>query len=155
MPGSSTTPGHMGTRAVVPIRVAFRLQNGVGARNEGLSRLDGWPMHTPADASPAPPQVPAHGSGPMRFATPSSWRTFTAYSLPVSPAHSAVPPIPDITATDRSTYALCQEETHAAQQSLYTGCSPAICPYGLVSPKNLGQFLRGTELFAHKATRAA
>ena len=32
MPGSSTTPGHMGTRAVVPIRVAFRQQNGVGAR---------------------------------------------------------------------------------------------------------------------------
>jgi hypothetical protein len=103
MPGSSTTPGHMDTRAVVPIRFAFRLQNGVGARNEGLSRLNGWPMHTPADASPAPSQVPAHGSGPMRFATPSSWRTFTAYSLPVSPAHSAVPPIPDITATDRST----------------------------------------------------
>jgi putative tryptophan/tyrosine transport system substrate-binding protein len=23
----------------------------------------------------------------MRFATPSSWRTFTTYSLPVSPAH--------------------------------------------------------------------
>jgi hypothetical protein len=92
MPGSTTTPGHMDTRAVVPIRVAFRQQNGVGARNEGLSRLDGWPVHSPTDASLAPSRVPAHGSGPMRFATPSSWRTFTAYSLPVSPAHSAVPP---------------------------------------------------------------
>jgi hypothetical protein len=92
MPGSTTTPGHMDTRAVVPILVAFRQQNGVGARNEGLSRLDGWPVHSPTDASLAPSRVPAHGSGPMRFATPSSWRTFTAYSLPVSPAHSAQPP---------------------------------------------------------------
>jgi len=117
MPGSATTPGHTDTRAVVPICVAFRQQNGVGARNEGLSRLNDWPMHTPADASPAPSQVPAHGSGPMWFATPSSWRTFTAYSLPVSPAHSAVPPIPVITATDRSTYALYQLLTHVLQQA--------------------------------------
>jgi hypothetical protein len=36
------------------------------------------------DASPARSQVPAHGWGPMQFATPSSWRTFTTYSLPVS-----------------------------------------------------------------------
>jgi hypothetical protein len=79
MPGSSTTPGHMDTRAVVPIRVAFRKRNGVGARNEGLSRLIGWPMHSPTDASP----FSAHGSGPMWFATPSSWRTFTTCSLPV------------------------------------------------------------------------
>ena len=95
MPGSTTTPGHMDTRAGVPIRIAFRQQNGVGARNEGLSRLDGWPVHSPTDASLAPSRVPAHGSGPMRFATPSSWRTFTAYSLPVSPAHSAGPPTTD------------------------------------------------------------
>jgi hypothetical protein len=40
-------------------------------------------MHSPTDASLAPSRVPAHGSGPMRFATPSSSRTFTAYSLPV------------------------------------------------------------------------
>src|SRR5262249_19491284 len=57
-------------------------------RTNCLSRLDGWPMHSPTDASPVPSQAPAHGSGPMRFATPSSWRTFTAYSLPVSPAHT-------------------------------------------------------------------
>jgi len=36
MPGSPTTPGHMGTRAVVPIRVAFRQQNGVGARERSF-----------------------------------------------------------------------------------------------------------------------
>jgi hypothetical protein len=34
MPGSSTTPGRMGTRAGAPIRVAFRQENGVGAREK-------------------------------------------------------------------------------------------------------------------------
>src|SRR5262249_2488210 len=87
MPGSSTTPGHMGTRAFAPIRVAFHNADGVGSRDSTLSRLIGLPMHSPADASPTPSRHPAHGSGPMRFATPSSWRTFTTYSLPVSPAH--------------------------------------------------------------------
>ena len=67
MPGSTTTPGLMGARAVAPTRIAFRQQNGVGVWNEGLSRLNGWPMHSPTDASP----FPAHGSGPMWFATPS------------------------------------------------------------------------------------
>ena len=33
MPGSPTTPGRTGARADVPVRVAFRLANGVGARN--------------------------------------------------------------------------------------------------------------------------
>src|SRR5215468_3327407 len=87
MPGSPTTPGHMSARAVAPIRVAFHTCDSVGPRDVPLSRLNGWPMHSPTDASPVPSQEPAHGSGPMRFATPSSWRTFTAYSLPVSPAH--------------------------------------------------------------------
>ncbi len=52
-----------------------------------LSRLNGWPMRSPTDASTQPSRIASHGSGPMRFATPSSWRTFTTYSLPVSPAH--------------------------------------------------------------------
>ena len=33
---------------------------------------------------PTPSRMPAHGLGPMWFATPSSWRTCTAYCLPVS-----------------------------------------------------------------------
>jgi len=49
-----------------------------------LSRLNGWPACTPADASPTPSRMPAHGSGPMWFAIPSSWGTCTPYSLPVS-----------------------------------------------------------------------
>ena len=32
MPRSSTTPGRMGTRAGAPLRIAFRQENGVGAR---------------------------------------------------------------------------------------------------------------------------
>ena len=38
MPGSPTTPEHMSARAVAPIRVAFRQENGVGARGLGLYR---------------------------------------------------------------------------------------------------------------------
>jgi hypothetical protein len=37
-----------------------------------LSRLNGWPMLTPTDASPPLSRATAHGSGPMRIATPSS-----------------------------------------------------------------------------------
>jgi len=48
-----------------------------------LSRLHGWPMRSPTDASPTLSRVPAHGSGPMWFATPSPWGTCTSYSLPV------------------------------------------------------------------------
>src|SRR3954469_2472371 len=49
-----------------------------------LSPLNGWPTHTPADASPRPSRTDAHGSGPMWVATPSSRRTRTSYLLPVS-----------------------------------------------------------------------
>src|SRR5712671_4944042 len=50
----------------------------------GLSRFNGWPVHSPADASPAPLRTSAHGSGPMWVATPSPYGTCTLYSLPVS-----------------------------------------------------------------------
>ena len=52
MPGSATSPGRRRARDVAPARFAFRRDNGVGARNNYLSRLNGWPMRTPADASP-------------------------------------------------------------------------------------------------------
>jgi hypothetical protein len=66
------------------IRVAFRNVNAVGPRDIGLSRLHGWPARSPADASPTSSRLPAHGLGPMWVASPSSWWTFTSYSLPVS-----------------------------------------------------------------------
>ena len=49
---------------------ATRTASAPGMRS--LSRLNGWPMRSPADASPTPSRTPAHGSGPMWFATPSS-----------------------------------------------------------------------------------
>lgn len=49
-----------------------------------FSRLHGWPMCSPADASPISSRRPTHGSGPTRIATPSSQWTCTTYSLPVS-----------------------------------------------------------------------
>ena len=36
MPGSSTTPGHPGTRAYAPVCVAFHLRNSVGTRDMNL-----------------------------------------------------------------------------------------------------------------------
>src|SRR5271167_2595928 len=41
-------------------------------------------MCSPTDASPPPSRTTAHGSGSMWIATPSSRRTCTDYSLPVS-----------------------------------------------------------------------
>jgi hypothetical protein len=49
-----------------------------------LSRLNGWPAGSPADASSTPSRTSAHGLGPMWIATPSSQWTLTTYSLPVS-----------------------------------------------------------------------
>src|SRR5262249_42169306 len=49
-----------------------------------LSRLNGWPARSPADASPTSSRMPAHGLGPMWVATPSSQWTCTTYSVPVS-----------------------------------------------------------------------
>jgi len=49
-----------------------------------LSRLNGWPMRSPVNASLMPSRAAAHDSGSMRFATPSSLWTCTIYSLPVS-----------------------------------------------------------------------
>ena len=49
-----------------------------------LSRLKGWPTHSPVNASPTPSRAPTHDSAPMRLATPSSQWTLTTYSLPVS-----------------------------------------------------------------------
>src|SRR4029077_1287501 len=83
MPGSLTTPGRSGACDDTPVRIAFHVIHRVGTRDT-LSRLNGWPMHSPADASPTPSRAPAHGSGPMWIATPSSWWTCTTYSLPVS-----------------------------------------------------------------------
>ena len=84
MPGSSTTPGRLDARFHAPTRVAFRIRNGVGTRDKIFARLNGWPVCSSTDASPPPSRATAHGSRPMWLATPSSYRTCTDYSLPVS-----------------------------------------------------------------------
>ena len=45
-----------------PRRFAFRKENCVGTRDMPLSRLDGWPMRSPANASPTPSRVTAHNT---------------------------------------------------------------------------------------------
>src|SRR5262249_32964595 len=57
----------------------------------GLSRLNGWPVRPPVNASRLPSRAAAHDSGPMWIATPSLRWTCTIYSLPVSLRFSASP----------------------------------------------------------------
>ena len=63
MPVSSTTPDRLSARDIAPIRIAFRQQNNVGAREEGSLRLNGWPMHSPVNASLMPSRATAHELG--------------------------------------------------------------------------------------------
>jgi len=84
MPGSLTTPGRPGARADAPGCIAFHNMHGVGTRDRTLSRLNGWPMRSPVNASPRPSRTTAHDSGPMWIAIPSSQGTCTLYSSPVS-----------------------------------------------------------------------
>ena len=72
MPGSPTTPGRPGARNSAPVRVAFHVSNRVGIRDSSLSRLNGWPVRTPVNASRQPSRVAAHDSGPLWLAMPYS-----------------------------------------------------------------------------------
>ena len=87
MPGSPTTPGWASARDDAPVHFAFRDSDHVGTRDY-LAFAAPWLAYALlyrrfTDASPTLSRVPAHGSGPMRFAAPSPWGTFTSYSLPV------------------------------------------------------------------------
>ena len=99
MPGSLTTPSRPDARAVAHGYVAFHHLHGVGTQNGKLSRLNGWPMRSPVNASPEPSRATSHDSGPMWIATPSSQGTCTLYSLPVSrrtQMFSGLPPTADL-----------------------------------------------------------
>ena len=78
MPGSLTTPGRPGACAIAPECVAFHHMHGVDTQNRKLSRLKGWPMRTPVNASPRQSRATAHDSGPMWIATPTSSAALTA-----------------------------------------------------------------------------
>ncbi len=55
--------GAAGARAIAPAHVAFRVINHVGLRIGDFSRLNGWPMRCPVNASPIPSRVSTHDSG--------------------------------------------------------------------------------------------
>src|ERR1700730_2546985 len=82
MPGSLTTPGRPGARADAPEFVAFHHRHGVGTQNRKLSRLNGWPMRTPVNASPRPSRATAHEGrcGSLLLHA----RDLPLYSLPLS-----------------------------------------------------------------------
>jgi hypothetical protein len=88
MPGSLTTPGRREARVTLPSisPSTHRTVSAPGA--EILSRLNGWPMRSPVNASPSTSRCRTHDSGPVWFAIPSLQGTFTLYSSPVCPAHS-------------------------------------------------------------------
>ena len=72
-------------------RPAWPSQSGkpVGAPRVVISELNGWPVRTPIDASPAMLPPPAHDTGPWWLATPSMSGSFIPYSMPFIPALSA------------------------------------------------------------------
>ena len=88
MPVSLTTPGRADARNNASVDVAFRKTDDVGTRDfqafAGQLLAYAFPYRR-FDAALA--DCAARLGAPMRVATPSSWRTFTTYSLPVSPAH--------------------------------------------------------------------
>ena len=86
MPGSLTTPERWGARAIAPARVAFRVIKHVGLRIEDFSRLNGWPVHSPVNASPPPSKVSSHDSGASVVRYTFTARDFHSLLFAVSPA---------------------------------------------------------------------
>ena len=84
VPGSLTTPGRRALALTRPLVWPSVTVTTSAPGTIALSRLDGRPARSPADASPGPSRGPTHGSGPVWLARPSLQRTFTSYSLPVS-----------------------------------------------------------------------
>ena len=84
MPGSLTTPGRRALALTRPFVWPSVTVTTSAPGTIALSRLNGRPARSPADASPGPSRGPTHGSGPVWLARPSLQRTFTSYSLPVS-----------------------------------------------------------------------
>src|SRR6478736_3945879 len=84
MPGSLTTPGRRALALTRPLVWPSVTVTTSAPGTVALSRLDGRPARSPADASPGPSRGPTHGSGPVWLARPSLQRTCTSYSLPVS-----------------------------------------------------------------------
>jgi len=74
MPGSSTALGRMSARIARPPMLPSVSGTASAPRMTSISRLNGWPMRSPTDASPMPSRTTAHGSGPMWFGRVGSRR---------------------------------------------------------------------------------
>ena len=71
MPGSLTTPGRRALALTRPFVWPSVTVTTSAPGTIALSRLNGRPARSPADASPGPSQGPTHGSGPVWLARPS------------------------------------------------------------------------------------
>ena len=71
MPGSPTTPGRSDLAMARPNVLPSALET-ASAPGFKVSRLNGWPIPSPTDASSTSLRTSTHGSGPMRIATSSS-----------------------------------------------------------------------------------
>jgi hypothetical protein len=69
--------------------VAFEVASAPRHPGTVVSQLNTQPALPPVNASPAPSRVPAHDSGPLWIATPSTYDSFIHYNPPVFPAHEA------------------------------------------------------------------
>src|SRR5262245_24199301 len=67
MPGSLTTPGRPGLAMSRPDMLPSTFYTASAPRMRLLSRLNGWPVRSPVNASPWPSRATAHDSGPMWF----------------------------------------------------------------------------------------
>ena len=59
MPVSATTPGRMGARTIAPILLPSVSGTTSAPRMRVLSRLNGWPVRSPVNASPMPSRAAA------------------------------------------------------------------------------------------------
>ena len=84
MPGSSTTQDRKTRSRWRAPPFCRPLMTTASASRLILSRLNGWPIGAPPDASPPASRPTTHGSGPMRFAIPSPQWTGATYSSPAS-----------------------------------------------------------------------
>jgi hypothetical protein len=82
---------HRAARANAAGDVAFRLVRRRRHPEAVISRLNGWPVRTPVNASPSPSQTPMHDSGPPWIATPSMSGVLIPFLPPVYPGAPHVP----------------------------------------------------------------
>jgi hypothetical protein len=63
--------GRDGARDSAPPLLPSALSSASAPGSKDFSRLSGWPMRSPVNASPSPSQISTHDSGPVWFAGPS------------------------------------------------------------------------------------